>query len=1270
MELIWSWIWHILVFIAVLLFCAHLWFINNSEAALEETIRAGSNGKLNCTVKRFSLNYFTNVINVDDFSIFNTDSTAQATSYKVDVHHFHLRIRSKWDLIFHSRLLIDSVVFIDPKIQITRAANRISKEGPKRILLVQELGKVYQTINNSLQVLNLDVFEIQEGKLSVIEAGHPEKEPLNINHIYFRVNKLLINAENLLDKSRFHFSESILLRVADQNILLPDKHSRLAFKELLIDTKQKMLRLAAPKLNLLPAEDQKNTLNFEAKSVNILGLDFNSLYLHDLLKIDSFILESPIVDLDLYRKTKTKSAAARRIEIDSFINRLPMAINIRHLLMRKEELTIKLHKSGKTTTFSTKNDDIAIADFHLNDHSDQGIRITGFKYTIRHYVGFSADSTYRFDFDSLQFINNKIILYNLQVNTVKKTKITLLRNYSIPRFEITEMDWFSFILENHLIAKEAVMYDPVLNLEKNLNADPDPGEPAKKKKSVYEFLSLFDKIIVLEQLQIFNGTFNYQQSNNLNAHIQQLNLNICLKDLGKVRTPEELFHTFQNLSFDTATVHNAVNFLTIHHSVLDVKKQKIGIEDLHFEAEMNNIAMSLKGVEIQDFLIDSNILDLSSIAWRSGIIHLNDPQKSTEKVKPNRNAASIVSVSNIRGNNTVVHFDNEKLRASVYFDLISADHFSKENGKPFQLDSFWLEGNKIRLHLQNGDLRGGAFVLRDQMPSFFENLVFSQKNNNDSLFLAIPLLKFIPDIKQTAQKEAIILKAVQVVEPKLSFSACKKTVEPGDGSMPFFLPPLEFDGFQVEKASISILKHPLRFQCNPCSLEARAWRVGNDSMLFSKALTVNAQDLVFHLNDSLQLNLPGNTRLKTDSLSFFTNTRKSQMWGPKWQSDSLNLALARLNNPQQIAFRGIQATINQAVHADKIPEFLPWLINQSKANIRVQALHWQKNNVNLQIRQLLFNQAEKHLSLDSFSFDPGKPRAEFLKDIEYKKDYFQFSLGKTTLRNWSLSEQHWLIPQMETSHASVDIFVDKVNKIKSEQVKPMPAALIRKIPWPFLVDTLQLNNAKVVYSEFSQISKDTGTIWFSNIFGPCYHVQSLPGAPADSLCIAVRAKFLDQFPLKLDLRESIHDSLGGMELALHIGKGNLEQLNTFLPRLTGVAIQSGMLDSFQMRVRANDFSASGNTELDYHNLKAKIETGHARQRSGLKQRAIHFFINHIAIHRNMTRGNVQFDLARVRAKSPISFFLKMITTGALKIISPLMERMYRKHRVKLVHAVS
>jgi hypothetical protein len=1260
-ELAFEGVWYILAFLGITLFLGHLWFVNNSEKALENTIKWSSNGKLSCSVKKFSINYFSNVINIDDLAIFNTDSTALETFYKVSAHKFHLRVRSKWDLIFNNKLLIDSLIFNNPEIEITRTANRKKHSAGKKILLVQELGKLYKTINNSLEVLNLDLFEIREGSLIVKEAGKTEKEPLKINHIYFTVNKLSINAENLNNKSKFSFSESIKLRVGGQNIMLPDRQSTIEFQELLIDTKEKMVRITDPHLNILPTETQKNSLAFSAKRLSMLGLDFNALYLDDLLKIDSFFLEGPKVDLDFFRTGKSKSAAVKRIKIDSFIDRLPIGVNIRHIVMQQCGLTIQLHKAGKTTAFTTKNDDIAISNFHLNDKPGRDIGISGFRYTIRHYVGFSSDSTYRFDFDSLQLINNKIILYNLQVATANKTRATLLRNYIVPRFEITDFDWISFILDNHLIANEAMMYDPVLNLERNLAVKDQAEEKSKKKKSVYEIISLFDKIIALDRLQIVNGAFNFKQSNNLHAQLQNLNLNIYIKDLGKARTPEDLIRSFQNLSFDTATVNNTSNFLSVSKSVLDIKKQKLAIQNLHFNAEYSNISMSLKGVEIQDFLIDSNILDLNSIYWKSGVIHMNSPPARTEKTKTGKTKSSEVSINNITGNNTAFFFDNEKFRASVYLKIISADHFYKEYGKPVQLDSLWVAGNHLRLHLPNGNLWGGDFIIRDQERSAFQNLVYSRQNKGDSLYVNIPMLRFIPDIKQTAQKEAIIMDNVRLEQPKF-YVRTKAALQ--QNGQPFFLPPFEFQDFLMSDAHINLQQNSNYTLCDKCTLQAENIVSTTDSLLYFNTLRLSTNHLSFQKKDSLTVEIPGKAALSADSFFYATNTRQWEIQHGKFESDSISYVSKQVKTPQTLALKGLKLELGNKLQTADINTPLPWLMNQSDAKIGLSHLHWQKEFTNLTINNLAFNQRNQTLRLDTFSFDPGIGRDEYLNAVAFKKDFIRVSTGKTAIQGLSLKNKIWAVTALETDHTSLNIYSDKVKKPRPNIVKPMPVSYFRKIPLPIQVDHIKLRNADIHYTEINLFTKDTGTVYFSGITGMLHHFRTTPSESEDSLTMDLHARFLDTYPIDFVMHESLKDSLGGLWLQLRSGPGNMSGFNSFFPRLSPLYIKSGVLDSFSLTAVANEYTAIGNTLFYYHDLKLIMKPDSQKKRPKLKIRLLNFFANRLAVRDKNSKRSVQFEFPRRRNRSAVSYLVKMIVEGINETVAPLSHKIYKRYRAK------
>ena len=69
----------IIALVALILLGFHFWFINHSEKAIEDLITWASNGKLKSNIHKFRIDYLNNTIEIKNFSIVNTDSSAPSS---------------------------------------------------------------------------------------------------------------------------------------------------------------------------------------------------------------------------------------------------------------------------------------------------------------------------------------------------------------------------------------------------------------------------------------------------------------------------------------------------------------------------------------------------------------------------------------------------------------------------------------------------------------------------------------------------------------------------------------------------------------------------------------------------------------------------------------------------------------------------------------------------------------------------------------------------------------------------------------------------------------------------------------------------------------------------------------------------------------------------------------------------------------------------------------------------------------------------------------
>ncbi|MES1222107.1 MAG: hypothetical protein ABUT20_41815, partial [Bacteroidota bacterium] len=703
--------WHIAVMVILLLLGFHFWFIHNSERTIEDLISWASDGKLKSGMKKFRINYFNNDIDIKELKIFNIDSTNESTSYYFSVKDFHLKIRSKWQLLFHKQLIVDSVIFNAPDIIVTRRSPQQTDTSVTRtkLLIAEELGNVYRTINQSLSVLHLQRLEINEGHVLVSDAAKPDKIPFRLTHIFLSVDKLNIDSADAADPAKFVLPERILLKVNDQNILLSDNKSTVRFKELIMDSKEKLISITQPSVNILPLEEQQSNFISSADRLIISGLDFNALYQHQLVKADSVFIEKANGRLEIFADRKNKdSAGKKKTTLDSALYHLPVAVDISHIVMQHGNAIIYLHQHEKTTTFQTKNDNISVEGVRVNDSLGNLLSINGIYYTIRNYVGYTPDSIYRFRFDSLQFINNKIVLHHFTTTTVKQAKAALVRDYTVPRLEVTGFDWVYFIFENHFRAKDAVLYNPVLHIENNIFIGKNDSVRSRNKRSIYQTLSVMDSLADLDQLHIIHGNFSFRQGNTINIKLQNLDMDLNADALTKAKSVNQLVNAVNELSFDTANASNASTYLFIGKSGFNKKEKDLVLNDVLMRTDDGNIMVKLKAAGLTDFSFDNNELDVNGVRWIEGTADFKINNKIKTELKKDNHAPDLF-LNNIEGNNTEIMFDNGKIKGSVFLKTISANSLEKQVGKAFKTENFFAEGNTADIDFADSKLHCGDF---------------------------------------------------------------------------------------------------------------------------------------------------------------------------------------------------------------------------------------------------------------------------------------------------------------------------------------------------------------------------------------------------------------------------------------------------------------------------------------------------------------------------------------------------------------------------------
>ena len=197
----------------VLVAIFHFWFIANAKNILENLVKSKSHGKLRLKVEKFKFGYFSTKMELDNAVFYNTDTLDATTAYRFSVSKIKLNVNSVLPIILKKQVVIDSILLINPDIRVTRLkASAKNDQTPKKdFSLPEEMGKVYNSIQDALEILNVKRFEINNARFTLINKIHPDQQPIVITRLFFHINNIKIDSNlksvNLIDQKTQYIEE-------------------------------------------------------------------------------------------------------------------------------------------------------------------------------------------------------------------------------------------------------------------------------------------------------------------------------------------------------------------------------------------------------------------------------------------------------------------------------------------------------------------------------------------------------------------------------------------------------------------------------------------------------------------------------------------------------------------------------------------------------------------------------------------------------------------------------------------------------------------------------------------------------------------------------------------------------------------------------------------------------------------------------------------------------------------------------------------------------
>ncbi|MDQ3551160.1 MAG: DUF748 domain-containing protein, partial [Bacteroidota bacterium] len=665
-----------------------------------------------------------------------------------------------------------------------------------------------------------------------------------------------------------------------------------------------------------------------------------------------------------------------------------------------------------------------------------------------------------------------------------------------------------------------------------------------------------------------------------------------------------------------------------------------------------NIKASINNVYLDNVqLDDAEEITVDGLRWETANVFIQ-AFPSVNK-KSNANGTNII-INNFSGNNTRLKVNVGSSVISTFINSLNASSLFKMGNDPIRVNGFTMTGKEFLFVNQNLNLSAAAYNLSDNQSSSLTTVKLEQIKGRDSLIVGSSYIKLQTRLNDLISNN-LHLQSVQANDLVVVLNKWDTTTTPEGNDQ--LQNSLRIDHFTAPEPDITITTH----RNDSLSIINIPWSEkslvkASDIFLSPKEMKIG--DLSIHTTAATYLKPTGELigiekgkiEMDLSNISFATKNGK-MMWGGAVNLISLQnskgLGMGGKNN--NFLFENASLG-NLNLSSEYLPDFGQLFKANLSAWLHIPEGKYIDNNRTIKWHNARFDNGNRTLSLDSFSYHPTQSLDSALARALYRFDYMTLKTGAMQITGLDVSQYEkdssFIANEIKISNPVFTVYTDlKLPLTSLRKEKPLLVNIIKNIDLPVSVNTIQIDSGTITYSEKNAGSREEGDLLFSNVNATIANIKNRNLIQDDSLSLTVKASLMDAAEINLNLHQSYTDSLSGFILNTKISGTDLAVLNPFLVPAANVKIDKGILDSMSFTVVGRDDIALGEMQLHYHDLRLKFVKDGDPDHSTFFQKILSFAANTFILkNKNSSRMGVMFAEHEIES-SFINYIVKMTLSG-------------------------
>ncbi|GAO44946.1 hypothetical protein [Flavihumibacter petaseus] len=1162
-----------------------------------------------------------------------------------------LKISEVFRLIFQKQLRVDECTLVNPALTMKVYEKDSTRRQKEVVPLHHQVAKMQEIFFKVLQSLQVQKFQLINGAVAFYPDFNANRSRYFLNHINLSIKDLHLvkRIEEWDNKNRV----AIRFELLHPTINYPDSTIVVQLESMLWDSRERKFDMNGLGFHKQLLE-KGDSSGFRLEGIELDSLNWNRLLMEGkvelgALKASRGYFSSNDFNLKRNRDSSVDKPKSNLLEVIG-------PILIRNLTISEIDFTGNTHTRRGKESLSINGEHFFVKNLVIDKNLPHKVELDELQLKVKAFLESDSNRTFQSGFNELSISKNNLVLkdyflHSLRPSSFGENKIDV-RELSLVGLSINDL------INGKLKARALVLTDPVIRVVL---------AKGKAKKSDFNWQQIrrqLSKKMEIGILRINNAKAYVNQAGRKTPYVSTDSFYavISSSSLLRSRSLEELFGGENSISMPR---------LAIRHPNLWVDCRNATYINQDFTADAavggttdGNMRFKLRNVRANDINTagiiegsDSTLLRVLEIGSGDFYLRLKDnPNKKNGE--PSRDSRF---VRTIHSGKVQLHIEGRGMDIRSIADTLVLEKLHRINGQ-WTWDSLLLAGRNLRFTKPR--LRGtaGQFLLSNFRESQIRNAQWELDTDQLTANLQLPDVQFRTGINNTQQ----ILEAFREVNLKHPGINLLLKNSGGGHSAAKNNKPIELPVFRLTDPVITIRKEDSSGITKLAALEDGQITINTISLqgkrISTKGLSLDLRKIATH-RDKFDLQIP-ELELVTGPIAIdarepiHTVLEKLRVTGGRFnmQNENKKIALNQLNIRLEKSFR-----INTSPDSlKKLLSSLPHL------HLTAAELLYEKADRTLDMHGLKVESTDKEIAFDSLSWTSNLSRDSFFKAAGVQKDFIQMRTGAGKLSGYEMirldNDTAWKISRLELDRLNLLVERDKRFPTDSVRFRPLLSGSLLHIPLPVAVNRIDLTHGNIRYNEISEKNGREGHIFFSDLQGSVRQVRNYGIQPEDSLRINVRSKLMGRGDLRVSFAESYTDSLRGFYLFATMGRMNFDALSPLLLPMFNLRINRGFVDTLTLRVKANDYIAFGNMQMQYQHLNFSLLREDGKKR-GFLSRVANTFVR----TNNQKTGRIFRE--RLRNKSTFNYWGKIALSGLLTNMgvqrNKKMDKKYRREMSNL-----